>query len=393
MQVTMFDPGNYTPYYVDNLCQALAGHGARVTLITSSPLFENTCPSNSYGVEYLFFKTVSEGGKNFFRRRPWLRQPLKVLSYPVGLWRTWQTLKSRAPGILHIQWSLLPVLDSLLAAKLRSRGWRVVYTAHDVDSELGSRVRRWRSRRIYRQTDAAIVHAHSMAKLLREDSGDVLRKIQTIPEGIATFPLKPELNRSCAHAVLDLKKDGPLLLFFGLIKPYKGLESLLRAWPRVVEEFPQARLLIAGEALQPFGPLDQLIDQLQIRESVLVRLGYVPQSEAQYFFRSADAAVLPYLRISTSSVVPLAYQFACPVIATSVGGLPEIVQDGQTGFLVPPSSPDALAEAICRGFREPARLAHMGTQARSWFESERSWSRVANMTMDLYRSLGPRDPA
>ncbi len=387
MQVTMLDPGNFTPHYVDNLCRSLACSGVQVTLITSSPLFENGDHTDSYRVENLFFKTVSERGRMFFRRRAWLRQPLKLLSYPVGLWRTWRAIRAREPGILHIQWALLPAVDALLAAKLRSRGWRIVYTAHDVDSELNGNFRRWQFRKIYRYADAVIVHSPSLAQRLRDHSGGVVRKILTIPEGISTFPLSPDLDRARAREVLGLEKDGPLLLFFGLIKPYKGVESLLRAWPKVMEQSPSARLLIAGEPLQPFHPLDRLIDQLKIRGSVTARLGYIPRSDAQYFFRAADAVVLPYHQVSTSSVVPLAYRFARPVIATAVGGLPEIVQDGHTGFLVPPCSPDALAEAICSGFRSPDLLARMGSQAHDWFESERNWSQVADQTIALYRSL------
>ena len=172
-----------------------------------------------------------------------------------------------------------------------------------------------------------------------------------------------------------------------MIKRYKGLEYLLRAWPRVMQEFPNARLMIAGEAMLPMRPFHRLISALKIEGSVVLRLGYVPRSEAQYFFCAADAVVLPYLRISTSGIVPLAYRFARPVIATSVGGLPEIVRDGETGYLVPPASEAPLSEAICRGFRNPESLAGMGTRGRQWFETEHGWDEVARRTAALYGSL------
>jgi D-inositol-3-phosphate glycosyltransferase len=133
--------------------------------------------------------------------------------------------------------------------------------------------------------------------------------------------------------------------------------------------------------------LYRLIDTLKIGDSVVLRLGFVPRTEAQYLFCASDAVVLPYVRISTSSVVPLAYRFAHPVIATSTGGLPELVRDGQTGFLVPPCEVEPLAEAICRGIRHPERLAAMGERGREWFERERGWDEVARQTADLYRSL------
>ena len=172
-----------------------------------------------------------------------------------------------------------------------------------------------------------------------------------------------------------------------MIKPYKGLEYLLRAWPRVLAEFPNSKLLIAGEPMLPFQPYQRLIDDLNIGASVVLKLGYVPSSEVQYLFCAADAVVLPYVQISTSAVVPMAYRYARPVIGTSVGGLPEIVIDGQTGFLVPPCSEQPLAEAICRGLRNPSMLADMGARGREWFEAEHSWSEVACRTFELYRSL------
>jgi len=128
-------------------------------------------------------------------------------------------------------------LDALLFCKLRSKGWCVVYTAHDVVSELERPFSRWLFRRIYRETDAVIVHTPGLARKLRDDSGDILREVREIPEGISTFPLSPHVDRSSARRVLGLESTGPLLLFFGLIKHYKGLEYLLRAWPRVLENF------------------------------------------------------------------------------------------------------------------------------------------------------------
>jgi D-inositol-3-phosphate glycosyltransferase len=387
VQVKMFDPGNFTPHYVENLCRALAGLDLQVALITSSPLFEQTSQPGPVAVENHFFKITEGAGRGFFRRHARFRRALKVLSYPIGLWRTWRALKLQSPGILHVQWALVPWLDAMVIRKLRSKGWRVVYTAHDVVSELDQRFRRWTFRRIYREVDAVIVHTPGLARKLRDDSGDVLRKVCDIPEGVSTFPLSPDVDQSAARRVLGLDTTGPLLLFFGMIKRYKGLECLLRAWPRVTKEFPHARLLIAGEAMLPVRPFYRLIGALKIERSVVLRVGYVPRSEAQYFFCAADAVVLPYLQISTSSIVPLAYRFARPVIATSAGGLPEIVRHGETGYLVPPASEASLSEAICRGFRNPQSLAGMGTRGRQWFETEHGWDQVARQTAALYRSL------
>ncbi len=161
----------------------------------------------------------------------------------------------------------------------------------------------------------------------------------------------------------------------------------MQAWRLVIEEFPAARLLIAGQAMMPLGSLEALIRALKLDNSVRLRPGYVPKTEVQHFFCACDAVVLPYIRISTSSVVPLAYRFARPVIATSAGAFGELVRDGETGFVVPAGASEPLAEAICRGFRDPEMLASMGVRARQWFDRERSWNQVAGCAAALYRSL------
>ena len=387
MQVIMFDPGNYTPHYVADLCAALASLDVRVELITSPPLFEEVEHSHSFPTQELFFPSVRGARRQFLRRHARLRQALKALSYPLGLWRTWKALKDRPPGVLHVQWALLPALDAVFLRKLRRRGWRVVYTAHDLITDLARPLSRGQWRRMYRQTDAVIVHLARLAQVLRDHSGDIFREIRAIPQGVSTFSVSRDADRGRARQMLGLDADAPLLLFFGMIKPYKGLDSLLRAWPQVLVEFPKSKLLIAGEPMLSFQPLERLIDNLNIRNSVVLKLGYVPSSQAQHLFCAADAVVLPYVEISTSGVVPVAYHYARPVIATSVGGLPELVKEGETGFLVRPGSEAALAEAICRGLRNPSMLAEMGARGHEWFEREHSWSAVARQTLELYRSL------
>jgi len=392
VHVVMFDPGNYTPHYVENLSRALVQSDVSVSLITSPGLFEESWKGLPFAVENLFFQAIGGSAKGFYQRHLILRRARKILSYPAGLWRSWRVLKDRSPGILHVQWALLPFLDAVLIRKLRSRGWRIVYTAHDVDFELSGPIHRWSYRSIYREADAVIVHSTTLRQQLCQANGDVLREVRAIPEGIATFPFSPELDRTTARSRLGLHSHGPVLLFFGYIKPYKGLEYLLQAWARVIRSYPDARLVIAGEGLCSMRPVYHLVDSLNLRGSLVLQIGYIPRSDAQYCFCAADAVVLPYTRIATSSVVPLAYQFARPVIATSVGGLPEIVRDNQTGFLVPPRAEEALADAICRAFCDRERLASMGAYARRWFETERRWDQVARQTTDLYTSLLRENP-
>lgn len=390
MRVTVFDPGSFTPHYDADLCQSLAGLGLSVELVASPPLFESAEPSDSFQTLNLFFRFTGGAAQPFLRRHARIRQALKSLSYPFSLWRAWRLLKGRQPGLLHVQWALLPVLDVLLFRGLRARGWRVVYTAHDGTFDLARPWRRRGLRRVLSQTDAVIAHTSELAELLRRESGGGTPEIWKIPLGACTFPLLPGLERERARRVLGLAPGGPLLLFFGMIKPYKGLDYLLRAWPRVLREFPEARLLIAGEAIVPFAPFESLIEALNIGDSVIRRLGYVPRTQAQYYFCASDAVVLPYVEITASGLVPVAYRYSRPVIATSIGGLTEAVTDNETGILAAPRSEQALAEAICRGLRDPSMLARMGAAAYHRSERDFNWNEAAQRTLELYRHVDSR---
>lgn len=400
MHVTMLDPGNFTRDYVENLSTALASAGVEVDLITSPHLFEESASGSekhavriggpAFRTQNYFFTSIQGERRRFLRRHAALRRVVKALGYPLGLWRTWRALKSARPGILHVQWALAPLLDALLLRDLRSRGWSIVYTAHEVFFEIGRPLRRWTFRRLYRHIDAVIVHTPGLARRLRADSGDILREVCVIPEGIGMLPLLPDLDRTAARGILGVDVAGPLLMFFGLIKQYKGLQHLLNAWRMVLAEFPEARLLIAGEAMLPMGPVRHRIRELNIGQSVTLRLGYVPRSEVQYFFLAADAVVLPYVRASTSGVIPLAFRYGRPVIATTAGALPEIVEHGQTGLLAPPGAEKGLAEAICQALRDPVSLAAMGARARHRFETDRTWDAAGQRTAALYRSLRQR---
>jgi len=379
-QVVMVDPGNFTPHYVANLCCALEEQDCEVELITSAPYFEPVPQAGSYSVRNWFFRLASErlGSCAMLRRQAWLRKSIKALSYPAGLWRIWKALKDRPPGVLHLQWALIPALDLLLIKALRSKGWRVVYTAHDGLPE-GSRLRS-----VGQAVDAIIVHTPGLAQEAVAGSGVSPQKVHAISHGNLGVFQEPDVSAPEARGALGIDPQGPLLLFFGLIKPYKGLQYLLQAMPRVRQEFPRARLLIAGEPIERFTGYQKLIHALGIGDSVILRLRYVPLAQVHYCFCAADLVVLPYAHCSLSGILRMAFGYARPVVVTSVGGLPEAIEEGRTGFIVPPRCPEALAQAICRGLRQPALLEQMGQEGRQRQKERCSWSRVAFQTRQIY---------
>jgi glycosyltransferase involved in cell wall biosynthesis len=156
------------------------------------------------------------------------------------------------------------------------------------------------------------------------------------------------MEEAAAKAALGLA--GPVVLFFGFVRKYKGLEYLIRALPQVLRNLP-AQLLIVGEFWEDRDAHLEMIEKLGLQQHVTVVDRYVPNEEIGLYFSAADVVVLPYVDATQSAVISLAYAFDKPVITTDVGGLPEVVTDGETGFVVPPRDHAALAAAIVKYFQ------------------------------------------
>ena len=153
-----------------------------------------------------------------------------------------------------------------------------------------------------------------------------------------------------ARASLGLDPAAPLLLFFGFIRRYKGLHVLLDAMPRVLEQTPSARLVVAGEF---YADEDALRAQAApLAAAVQFAAGYIPDDQVASYFCAADVVVQPYVSATQSGVAQIAFHFGRPLIITDVGGLAEVVPDGVAGLVVPPEDPHALADAIIRYFEE-----------------------------------------
>lgn len=184
----------------------------------------------------------------------------------------------------------------------------------------------------------------------------------------------PAPDRAQARAELRIAADTPLILFFGLVRPYKGLEVLLEAVAEVRRKLPELRLIVAGEFYERESHYRDLIARLGIARAVDVRNRFIGDREVATLFAACDVVVQPYLTATQSGVAQVAFHFDRPVIVTDVGGLAEVVQDGVAGLVVPPGNPDALAAAIQRFFQDAmAESLGAGVRAR---KSEFSWDRL-----------------
>ena len=160
------------------------------------------------------------------------------------------------------------------------------------------------------------------------------------------YQLDDNLNATKLKQEIGFKEDSLVLLFFGYVRKYKGLDILIEAFPKILSNLPNARLLIVGEFYDDPKEYFDLINKLKIEKYVRVINQFVPNEEVSKYYQAADIVVLPYRSATQSGILNVAYGFNKPVIVTDVGGLAEFVDDGKTGFVVNPDSIDAIVDAV-----------------------------------------------
>lgn len=166
-----------------------------------------------------------------------------------------------------------------------------------------------------------------------------------------SFKMK-NLTKSQSRLAADVSEDKKILLFFGFVREYKGLRHIINAMPEIVKYDSNIRLMIVGEFRSDKENYLEQIKKLDVGNNIDIVDGYIPDSGIEKYFAASDLIVLPYESATQSGIVQIAYGFEKPVIATDVGGLPEVVSDGKTGYIVEPKNPKALAEAVIRFFDE-----------------------------------------
>lgn len=190
------------------------------------------------------------------------------------------------------------------------------------------------------------------------------------------------IDKNEARKILGLKPDEKVLLFFGYIRPYKGLDLLLRSMKYVLNKFP-VKLLVVGEFYEDPSRYFKIVEEDGISDFVIFKSEYVPNEEVKIYFSASDVVVLPYISATQSGIVQMAYNFNKPVIATNVGGLPEVVVDGKTGFIVE-KAPEKLAEAIVKFFDE--NLGEFFSRNIDEEKKKYSWDNLAVAIEDIIKN-------
>ena len=313
--------------------------------------------------------------------------PVEARLDSIGPW-SWgaatRALESFAPGAVILKWWMPFFAPSFAScvAPLRRRGTRVVLVCDNLvpheQRPFDIALTRW----MLRESDGYLVMSDSvLADLLRLKPGATYRRV--LHPLYAQFD-RGRYTRESARAALGL--DGEVALFFGYVRRYKGLDTLLAAWKQVRAARPRATLVVAGDFYEDPAPYRALAAAAG-EGAVRLMEGYLPDGQVEAVFKAADVAVLPYRAGTQSGVTHVAYALGVPVITTDVGGLAETVTPGETGLVVPPENPAALSEALVRFFADG-----LGPRMREGvraMQRSHSWERLADTTLGLIDALAP----
>jgi glycosyltransferase involved in cell wall biosynthesis len=320
----------------------------------------------------------------------------RVFRYYLRLF--WYALLSK-PRVFHILWNdKLELFDrTLLMLFYRALGKRVVLTVHNVNAGKRDGNDTWLNRLTlkmqYRLVHHLFVHTQQMKRELAADFAVPEANISVIPFGINSTVPNTALSASEARHQLGLTNQHRVVLFFGNIAPYKGLDHLVDAFLQLAPSLPELTLIIAGRpkgAESYWQGIENRVKNSSHASQVLCRIEYVPDAATEVYFKAADVLAIPYTHVFQSGVLFLGYNFGLPVIATDVGSLAEDVVVERTGFVCSPCDPAALAATIRRYFssRLYRELASRRQDIRAFAEERYSWTTVSSITRDVYTALG-----
>ncbi len=285
------------------------------------------------------------------------------------------------PDLVIIQWwhpYFAPCYSSIVK-KLRKKNIPVLFVCHNVfpherffmDQKLTRSVLKW--------GDYFIVHSKMDAKDLLSIQPGAKYRVAVMPTFNA-FQFE-NITKEAARRQLGLRTDEAVLLFFGFVREYKGLKYLIAAMPFIVDKLKNVKLLIVGDFGDEKEQYEQMIHVAGAESHISTYGGYIPDREVEKYFAAADIAVMPYISATQSAVVQLAYSFNLPVIATEVGGLPEVVQEGKTGYIVPSKDSRAIADAAVHFFNEGKAAEFQRNVKKEAYKY--SWDRMREAVEEL----------
>jgi glycosyltransferase involved in cell wall biosynthesis len=367
LRIALVDPSGYSRPYDHELARSLAARGHDVTLVTAAFVHGDAPAVEGYRVEELFYRRTNRipvGGL--------LRPAAKAAAHVAGLAALRRVVRRDPPDVVHVQWAVLRSLDRRVLPRL---GPPAVFTAHDPVPNVGGRVRRKAAAATARAFPRVICHSEWGRRALVERCGVDPARVRVIPHGVLSHLAEAPAVASPVDGA------GPVAVLPGLLRPYKGADVLLAAWPRVAERVPGARLVLAGRPMMDTSglPLDG--------PGVVHLPRHLSDAELAALLRRADAVVLPYRRIDNSGVLFAALAVGAALVLSDVGGFRELHDSHSIGELVPAGDAAALADALAAVLGDVSRRDALRAASARAAAGPFSWDAIAERTEAVYREL------
>lgn len=295
--------------------------------------------------------------KNFLTNTLIFTRPIKFL----------RTINKENPDIIHFNENHLWTAMFLPFIK----NYKIVTMVHDIKPHLGrKRIDHEIAKKLYiKFSDVLIVHGKYAKKNFK-----INKKCYSINHGDYSFFLNYSKDK--------LKEENYTILFFGWIEDYKGLEYLIKSINDISTKKPEIKLIIAGS-----GDFEKYRHLIKNNENFEIHNRFIPDEEVPSFFQRAKLVVLPYIECTQSGIIPIAYAFKKPVIVTDVGSIPEVVDNGKTGFIVPPGDSNALSNAIIKLLDNDGLLREMGKNGNEKMKKDLSWGKIVNDLITIYKEI------
>lgn len=344
--------------------------------------------SQKYDVEMISYKMQYPGILFRKEQRDYRNDVFKVetaqflihTANPLNIIKTAVQIKNMHPDLVIMQWwhpyfaPCYRIMEAVFGKKTKK-----MFVCHNVFPHERFPLDRVLTKLVLNQADYFLLHSESDVGDLRTIRPDAQYRLNPHPS-YNVFKIR-DITKQQAREELLLPAEEKVLLFFGFVREYKGLKHLIAAMPEVRRRLGHVRLIVAGSFGSDRVSYLHMIDEYEVNDSIEVVDGYIADNEVEKYFAACDIVVLPYESATQSGIVQIAYGFEKPVIVTNVGGLPDVVADGQTGYIVERGNSKQLADAIIRYYKDGMEK-RFAEQVRK--EADRfSWDRLVEKIDDL----------
>ena len=377
MKVLMIDSAVGNQYAI-NLCKALSSENVKVSLITVEDIKDQQYPFD-------FFPLSPSKKKQQSRF-------LKPIKYFIYLFRLIKFINNANFDAVHFQFLRRVRIECLIFPILKHVHSNIVFTAHNIVPHENTFIDYWLRSLVYKNVDKIVVHKAFIKEKLLSNFAVNPSKIFVVPH------INPQSNESQDYVKKEIARqrfnfhaEDVVILFFGYIRPYKGVDLLLDAFNNLKQQLndrSKFKLIIAGKPMNQSMEenLRQIIHQFSnsIQEDIKVFFEFIPDEEIEYFFRAADIVALPYRHIDYSAVLDMASLYGRPILATPVGDFKTDVADQEIGFISEHITLDSFINTMSIAISSTLILEQMGQKSRDLFLARNSYPKIASKTIDAY---------